>query len=102
MLLLGQLALKQAGRANAPLRAWLDRWIEAVREADWNSLQDVREAYPSADAVKLNSGLVVTIFNVKGNAYRLLADIHYDVQTVEVLEVLTHAEYDKERWKTRY
>ena len=68
----------------------------------WHSLEDVRKAYPSADGVKLKSRLVVTVFNVKGNEYRLLTSIDYDAGIVEALDVLTHAEYDKESWKDRY
>jgi mRNA interferase HigB len=58
--------------------------------------------YPSTDGVKLKSQIVVTVFNVKGNEYRLLTNVNYDRQAVLVLELLTHAEYDKERWKERY
>lgn len=56
----------------------------------------------AADGVKLKSGLVVTIFNVKGNEYRLLTSIDYAGGIVEVLEVPTHAEYDKNLWKAKY
>jgi mRNA interferase HigB len=58
--------------------------------------------YPSADGVKLGSAIVVTVFNVKGNEYRLLTHVNYDQQAVLVLELLTHAEYDKDLWKIRY
>jgi len=47
------------------------------------------------DGVRLGSGTVVTVFNVKGNEYRLLTSIDFDAGIVEVLDVLTHAEYDK-------
>jgi mRNA-degrading endonuclease HigB of HigAB toxin-antitoxin module len=32
----------------------------------------------------------------------LLTSIDYDAAIVEVLDVLTHAEYDKALWKDRY
>lgn len=102
MVLIGQDVLKQAGRKNAPLRKWLTVWAAAVERLTWESIDDVRRAYPSADGVKLKNRLVVTVFNVKGNQYRLLTSIDCDAQTVEVLEVLTHPEYDKELWKQRY
>jgi mRNA interferase HigB len=68
----------------------------------WYNLDDVRKAYPTADGVRLKSGFVVTVFNVKGNNYRLLASIDYDLGVLEALEILTHAEYDKNLWKDRY
>jgi len=52
--------------------------------------------------VKLRSLIVVTVFNVKGNEYRLLTQVNYRDRVVLVLELLTHAEYDKDAWKGRY
>ena len=36
-----------------------------------------------------------TIFNIKGNRYRLLAIVNYASQTVIVKELVTHAEYTR-------
>jgi len=36
-----------------------------------------------------------TIFNVKGNSYRLFALVNYEVQTIIITRVMTHAEYSK-------
>jgi mRNA interferase HigB len=41
----------------------------------------------------------LTVFNIKGNSYRLIAAINYKSQTIFLKSVLTHAEYDKEDWK---
>ncbi len=102
MLLVGQDVLQRCGRRNVPLRNWLARWAAVVENATWQNLTDVRRMYPSADGVLLNSNLVVTVFNVKGNDYRLLTAIDFDSEIVEALDVLTHAEYDKNLWKDRY
>src|SRR5437016_2932559 len=102
MRLIRQDVLVRAGRKNAPLRRWLQTWALTVEAADWSDLDDVRAIYPSADGVALASRIVVTVFNVKGNQYRLLAWIDYSEGVVQVLDVLTHGEYDKELWKTRY
>ena len=55
---------------------------------------DVRRAFPHADQVDRR-----TVFNIGGNNYRLIARISYLTQQVFVLAILTHAEYDKEKWK---
>lgn len=102
MRLIGQDVLGRALQRHADARKWLTAWIATVEDAMWQSLDDIREDYPSADGVKLKSEVVVTVFNVRGNTYRLLTHVDYEGQVVQVLELLTHAEYDKERWKTRY
>lgn len=84
------------------MRTWLRVWAATVANSRWRSLDELRAAYPSADGVRLASGTVVTIFNVKGNAYRLLTWIDYDAAVVEALDVMTHADYDKGLWKDRY
>ena len=39
------------------------------------------------------------VFNIGGNKYRLIAAVTYQAGTVQIEDVLTHAEYDKGRWK---
>lgn len=77
----------------------LQKWGQVVREANWQSLQDVRRVYPHADAATVASGNRVTVFNICGNKYRLIAAIHCNRQCVYVLRLLTHAEYSKDFWK---
>lgn len=74
-------------------------WLQTTQHASWRKLTDVRQTYAHADAVKLASGRTVTVFNIGGNKYRLLTTVDYPLQAVNVLQLLTHAEYDKEKWK---
>lgn len=41
----------------------------------------------------------LTVFNIGGNKYRLIAAIHFNRQKVYVRNVLTHKEYDQGDWK---
>ena len=50
--------------------------------------------YPKAEAVGN-----FTVFNIKGNRYRLIVDLVYASQRIYIKYVLTHAEYDKDEWK---
>ncbi|MBL9149864.1 MAG: type II toxin-antitoxin system HigB family toxin [Phycisphaerae bacterium] len=81
--------------AEEPLRDWYTTTLGAK----WTSLQDARATYPHADGVKTGGGDILTVFNIGGNKYRLVARIRYDYQLVNVRFVLTHAEYDKGKWK---
>jgi mRNA interferase HigB len=85
--------LEAAGR-HAELGAPLDVWYRIAKRAAWRSLDEVRRAFPSADAVGKN-----TVFNIKGNGYRLIVEINYRSGRIFVRNVLTHAEYDKGEWK---
>jgi len=76
-------------------------WARLVISARWQSLVETRRMFPHADLVKVKSGRTVTIFNVCGNDFRLIAAIHYDRQKVFVLNFLTHAEYSRKNWKNR-
>jgi mRNA interferase HigB len=102
MRIVGQDVLVQFKRKHADARTWIDAWVKAVEIAHWQSIGDVRKTYPHADGVKLRGGNVVTVFNCKGNEYRLLCYVTYVIQVVQVLEIMTHAEYTKGFWKARY
>jgi mRNA interferase HigB len=102
MKVIGQEVLARSRKRHADARAWIEGWVRVVESATWRSIGDVRKSYAHADGVRLQSGNTVTVFNCKGNEYRLLCYIAYVVQTVQVLEVVPHAEYSKELWKARY
>jgi mRNA interferase HigB len=70
-----------------------------ICESAWKSLAEVREAFPHADAVKVRSGKIVTVFNVGGTGCRLISAIHYNRQCLYTLLVLTHEEYERGKWK---
>jgi mRNA interferase HigB len=69
-------------------------WYDTANQANWQNLIEVQQIYPKAEAVNN-----FTIFNIKGNRYRLITDIQYSKQLIYVKYILTHAEYDKEQWK---
>lgn len=71
----------------------LDNWYRITKSAKWSHIEDVKQFYPNVDAVGF------TVFNIKGNDYRLIVSIDYAKQIIYVKYVLTHAQYDKEKWK---
>lgn len=94
MRIISRKRLLEAARAHAGLSAPLDAWYRVAKQADWKNLEEVRRTYPHADAVKQ-----YTVFNIKGNDYRLISKIEYRLGLIFVKKVLTHAEYDKGNWK---
>ena len=73
--------------AEQPLRAW----FREAKAADWKTPAEVKNRYRSA-SVLANDRLV---FNIKGNDYRLVVAVRYDLGILFVRFVGTHAEYDR-------
>jgi mRNA interferase HigB len=76
----------------------LRMWHKVATKARWSSLRDVRRTYPHADVIRTRTDKL-TVFNIGGNKYRLIARIRYDYQLVNVRQVLTHRQYDDGKWK---
>lgn len=62
---------------------------------NFGSFSDLKRAFGSADKVG-----PLTVFDIAGNRYRLVAAVHYNRRRVYVRHVLTHAEYERQRWKS--
>jgi mRNA interferase HigB len=87
--------LKEAAGRHADIHSPLDAWFRIAKKAQWKSLADVRKTFSTADAVGK-----WTVFNIKGNRYRLIAEINYIFGRLYVRHVLTHSEYDRGGWKS--
>jgi mRNA interferase HigB len=72
----------------------LQVWFDTAVEAQWNGLEDVRKSFPATDMVG-----DLAIFNIRGNNYRLIVRMVFRYKRIYVKELLTHAEYNKGRWK---
>ena len=69
----------------------LKAWYHEAKKEKWNTPQDVKEKYGSASIIGNNR----VVFNIKGNAYRLVAKFHFEKQWVFIKFIGTHVEYDK-------
>jgi mRNA interferase HigB len=72
----------------------LRRWYKLITSRDFATFAELRETFPSADIVDQ-----LTVFNIGGNKYRLIASVHFNRKKVYIRHVLTHAEYDRGDWK---
>lgn len=78
--------------AEGPLRACYTH--VSNRTVSWQTWADVKAAFANASMV----GNCV-VFNVGENKYRLIARVLYPSQKVFILKVMTHEEYDLDKWK---
>lgn len=99
MRIISKSTIKTFYTTHAGARAPLIEWYENVQLAHWENLAQVRALFPHTDAVRVASGRTVTIFNVAGNKYRLIAAIHFNTGLIYILRIMTHAEYSKDQWK---
>ena len=79
-------------------KAALDEWYTKTEEAEWKSLQDIKQTFNSVDYV----GNQRYVFNIKGNNYRLVVAVKFTPKIVYIRFVGTHEEYDKTDVSTIY
>ncbi len=72
----------------------LSAWFQLVKENEFRSFAELRSLFPSVDKVKN-----LYVFNVGGNKLRVICAIHFNRGKVFIGYVLTHQEYDLDRWK---
>jgi mRNA interferase HigB len=65
-----------------------------MKRRTFASFAEVQSVFQAADHVGK-----LTVFNIGGNKVRLIAAIHYNRRRVYIRAVLTHHEYDENKWK---
>lgn len=76
-----------------------DKWLPKVEAAVWTKRQDAKETFPATDPWTGASGTEYLILDVGGNKYRVVARPLFKTQTLIIMAVMTHAEYEAGRWK---
>lgn len=83
--------MREFWEKHADSEQYLKTWYETAKNSPWNSPNEIKKTYINASILK--GGRVV--FNIKGNAYRLIVKFNYDRQWAFIRFIGTHAEYDK-------
>jgi mRNA interferase HigB len=96
MRVIAKLILVEFWTKHPDARHPLEAWHHAMKTAVFENFNDLRTTFASADYV---DGL--TVFNIGGNKYRLVASIHYDRRKVYIRDILTHGSYDRDGWKRK-
>lgn len=94
MRVISRKALKLFAGLHADAWVPLDQWCRITRRASWRNLADVKQDFNHAESVGRH-----TVFNIKGNSYRLIARVNYRTGRVFIRHVMTHEEYDRGAWK---
>jgi mRNA interferase HigB len=81
-----------AGRQDQPaVKAALDAWFDEVKKARWRNTADVKRSYTTASIVTADR----IVFNVKGNAYRLVVAVDFDKAIVWIKWIGSHRDDDR-------
>ena len=91
MVIISKTILVDAGKIHPDVIGSLNDWYIKCKEANWNSLADIKQTFNSVDYV----GNDRYVFNIKGNDYRLVAMIFFNIRTMYIRFIDTHSKYDK-------
>lgn len=85
------LKLTEFAKQNASTKGPLAVWKETVENAIWKKSTDVLLTYPKAKILKNNRAR----FEIMGNSFRIVVEIDYEDEIVNIIFIGSHAEYDK-------
>ncbi len=95
MNLLGKNVIDEFKKKHSSSRKALDRWVKLIESGSFNNTHELKQIF-GANVDFVNQQIV---FDVGGNKVRAITRIQFGVQIVLVTHVLTHTEYDKNKWK---
>ncbi len=68
----------------------LNNWFDKAVNASWKNFTEVKATFNTTDSI----GDDRYVFDIAGNNFRLIAMIHFNIRTLYIRAILTHAEYD--------
>lgn len=82
-------------RSHATAKLPFNDWLWKIRYADWDSADDIKNTFNSADLLGKGSSRVV--FNIGGNNYRMICKYMFGAHEVHlfVCWIGTHTDYDR-------
>ncbi len=66
-------------------------WYDTAMSSDWETPNEVLKTYASASILKKSR----VVFNIKGNAHRLVVKFNFEKGWIFIRFIGTHSEYDK-------
>lgn len=78
-------------------RKALDRWVKLLEGLEVSTPYEIKMLFGhNVDFVGIQA-----VFDVGGNKVRVITKIEYGIQVILVTHVLTHEEYDKNKWRIK-
>lgn len=91
MRIIARSTLREFWEVHTDVEQALRAWIDDVAQVDWQSPADIKSIYANASFIANNR----VVFNIKGNKYRLIVHIRYDISIIFIRFVGSRGEYDK-------
>lgn len=70
---------------------YLKTWYDTAMASQWKSPSDIKSSYANASILKESR----IVFNIKGNAFRLVVKFNFEKEWAFIRFIGTHSEYDK-------
>jgi mRNA interferase HigB len=83
-------AIVQYSGLHPDVKLALDEWYDKTEKSRWNCFADIKQTFNSVDSI----GNKRYVFNIKGNAYRVITLILFMPKIVYIRFIGTHSEYD--------
>lgn len=91
MCVLSKRTLREFWKDHQDCEQQLLSWYKDFKAENFKTTNELMKAFGNCRSIGGNR----YIFNIKGNQYRLIVKINFDLQTVWVRFIGTHKEYDK-------
>ncbi|MDE0553401.1 MAG: type II toxin-antitoxin system HigB family toxin [Candidatus Poribacteria bacterium] len=91
MRIISRSALREFWTKHSDAEGPLQAWYANVKRSNWKTPLDVKAIYRNASFI----GNYRVVFNIKGNAYRLVAAMNYQHGIVYIRFVGTHQAYNR-------
>lgn len=94
MRVISEKRLRQFWQKHRDAESALRAWYKTMCATNWDTFAELKQTFPRADRV----GRCI-VFDICGNKYRLVVTARFDYGVFYVRSVMTHAEYDLNRWR---
>lgn len=93
MHIISQKRIREAQQNYPESSSALKGWFRIMKKNNFNNFAELKKCFNSVDKVDN-----LYVFNIAGNKLRLIANIHFDRKKIYIRNILSHEQYDKNKW----